>query len=372
MEQINILLIGDIQSGKSSVVEIMKFYADSSYLVNHHRITHGGLYGAEARVRITSFLSELPTVEIRRLQEKNSRHDVVDIDAYSRTLCEEDFDDLLNQTQKDIYTPIDPSESQKKYRFNIYEGPSLNESAEDFEKNIFSIHMTITESKAPFHQVIFTLAPGPLTNAIKITIKVCSDIFSNLSSLFTFVHTKIDLSRLHSHNKEFREFVHERQRILWEEIHGQQLEKQGTNQRLISQQRIQASIEPFLIDCDFQTKWPVRLAKTQNVVRDILSAATNQKDPVAMQSSLMKKTPKMIAIDTNLKWTIKDEFEETKAAIIKSNAEQADLLSALERLDKDITALDEIQSNGAASNQGELVEGLEVVFKSRYEVKDEK
>lgn len=112
VEQINILLIGDIQSGKSSLVEKMKLYADPSYLVNHHRITHDGLYGAQARVRITSFLSELPTVEIRRLQEKNGRHDVVDIDADSRTLGEEDFDDLLNQTQKDIYTHIDPSKSQ--------------------------------------------------------------------------------------------------------------------------------------------------------------------------------------------------------------------------------------------------------------------
>ncbi|KAF9379130.1 hypothetical protein CPB97_009147 [Podila verticillata] len=372
VEQINILLIGDVQSGKSSLVEKMKLYADPSYLVNHHCINHGGLYDAEARVRITSFLSNLPTVEIRRLQGKNGRHDLVDIDADSRTLCEEDFDDVLNQTQSVIHTHIDSSGSQKEYRFNIYEGPSLNESAEDFEKNIFSIHKTITKSKAPFHQVLFTLAPGAITKAIKTTIKVCSDIFSDLSSLFTFVHTKIDYSRLHNRNKEFQEFVQERQRILWEEIHRQQFDKQGTSQQLISQQRIQASVEPFLIDCDFQTKWPVRQAKTQNVVREILAAATNQKDPVAMQSSLMKKTPKMIAIDTSLKWMIKDEFEETKAVIIESNAKQAGLLSALEKLDEDITVMVTIQTHGSTSNQGELVEGLEVVFQNRYEVKDEK
>ncbi|KAG0348334.1 hypothetical protein BG005_011608 [Podila minutissima] len=370
--EINILLIGDVQSGKSSLVESMKLYADPTYPVDHDRINCSVLHSTEGNVRITSFLSELPTVEIRKLPGIDGPHDLVDFEGKSKTLSEEDFDDFLKQTTKDISIHVVTQESSKIYRFNIYEGPSLNESAENFEKNIYCIHKTIAESKTEFHQVLFALAPGPITSAIRTTLRVFSDVFSDLNSLFCFVHTKIDYSRLHSGNKQFREFVKERQRILWKEIHEQQLNKQqGTNCHLNNQQSMQSSLEPFLIDCDLQKKWPVRHAKTQNVVREILAAAVDQTKPVAMASALMRKTPRMIAIDTNLKWTIKDEFQVTKAAIVENNREQRSLLWDLVKLDEDIAVMVRSQTHSATSNYGASNEGLELVHSDRYKVKVE-
>ncbi|KAG0097233.1 hypothetical protein BGZ93_003189 [Podila epicladia] len=368
--EINILLIGDVQSGKSSLVETMKLYADPTYLIDHDRINRSVLYSTEGNVRITSFLSELPTVEIRKLQVIDGSHDLVDFEGKSKTLSEEDFNDFLKQTAKDISVHVVTQESPKQYRFNIYEGPSLNESAENFEKNIYCIHKTIAESKKEFHQVLFALAPGPITSAIRTTLRVCSDVFSDLNSLFSFVHTKIDYSRLHVSNKQFREFVQERQRILWKEIHEQQLHKQqGTNSRLNTQQSMQSSLEPFLIDCDLQKKWPIRHAKTQNVVREILAAAVGQTEPVAMASALMRKTPRMIAIDTSLKWTIKDEFQSAKAAIVENSHIQNSLMSDLVKLDENIAVIVQSQTHSAASNHGAWNEGLELVHSDRYEAK---
>ncbi|KAF9274480.1 hypothetical protein BGZ74_004338, partial [Mortierella antarctica] len=214
------------------------------------------------------------------------------------------------------------SNGSKKYRFDIYEGPSLNESDENYEDYIFSIHRTIVESEAQFHQILFTLAPGPITGA--------------------------------------------------KEIHEQQFNKQqGTNWRLNNQQTMQSGLEPFLIDCDLQKKWPVRHAKTQNVVREILAAAVDQKDLVAMASALMRKTPRMIAINTSLKWTIKDEFQATKAAIVENNCKQRALLRDLVKLDEDIAVVVQSQTHRSTSNLGALNEGLELVHSDRYEAKVE-
>lgn len=99
------------------------------------------------------------------------------------------------------------------YRFNIYKGPNLNKNAENF-KNIFSIFRTLIESKTKFHQVQFTLDPGPITRDIRATIQICSEIISDLSSLFSFIYTKIDYSKLHIGNKQLQHSIKERQELL--------------------------------------------------------------------------------------------------------------------------------------------------------------
>ncbi|KAF9323046.1 hypothetical protein BG006_001822, partial [Podila minutissima] len=375
-EQINILLLGDVQSGKTSLVETMRLYADPNYVVKHNLINHGILRTGDKKVRVTSFPSDLPTVEIRTQQGK----DLINLDMESKTMTEEDFDDLLSRTQKDVLIRVVPSGSPKKYCFSIYEGPSLNESHGNFEKNVFNIHKTIVNSEAKFHLVLFTLAPGPITAAIKSTVRVCSDIFSDLNHLFSFVHTKIDYSRLHIGNKKFKEFVQERECILWQQIlehknnkyHINQMDSKTPDPELIPQQHIQSTSVPYLIDCDFEIKWLVRQGKTQDVVRDILSAAVQQKAPVAMGNSLMKKTPKMIVIDTSLKWRAKDEFEKSNKAINICNAQQVALLNALGEADKGIDTIVKGLSQGTTGGQGEPIEDLEVVYENSYEVKDEK
>ncbi|KAF9389839.1 hypothetical protein CPB97_010477, partial [Podila verticillata] len=171
LEQINILLIGDVQSGKTSLVETFRLYADTAYQAKIKHITQGNSRFADEKVKITAFLADLHTVQIRRLKASTGGTDLVDLEEEARILSEEDFEDLLNLGPKAAETTISSSNGGKRYRFNIYEGPSLNESEENFEKNIFSVHRTLVKSEQKFHQVLFTLAPGPITSAIKITIR---------------------------------------------------------------------------------------------------------------------------------------------------------------------------------------------------------
>ncbi|KAG0312140.1 hypothetical protein BG000_006392, partial [Podila horticola] len=167
-------------------------------------INQGNSRFADEKVKITAFLVDLHTVQIRKVKGTAGEYEVVDRQEEAKRMSEKDFEDLLNLDPKNVETAIMGSNGTKKYRFNIYEGPSLNEGGGNFEKNIFSVHRTLVESEAQFHQVLFTLAPGPITSAIRTTIRVCSDIFSDLASLFLFVYTKIDYPKLHISDKQLQ------------------------------------------------------------------------------------------------------------------------------------------------------------------------
>ncbi|KAF9327194.1 hypothetical protein BG006_009467, partial [Podila minutissima] len=344
-EQVNILLIGDVQSGKSSLVETFKLYADSDYVVNTQHITQGNSRFADEKVKVTAFLSDLHTVQIHRLKASTGRYDVVDLEGDAKTLSEEAFAELINLDHNGADTVIIAPNSTKRYRFNIYEGPSLNESAKNFEKNIFSVHRTLFESKAEFHQVLFTLAPGPITIAIRTTIQVCSDIFSDLSSLFSFVHTKIDYLKLHISNKQFQDSMKERTELL--------------------QRCIQSSAAPFMIDCNLLSSWPIQRAKTYNVVHEILKSAISQ-TPIALKSPLMKKTPKMVSIDTYIKWQDHIAFQDTQKEITQNNKGCVELRSKIRQLGLDYKTKN--QEVNSAKNKEDVAtrDDMEVVFEDKF------
>ncbi|KAF8998901.1 hypothetical protein BGZ52_010621, partial [Haplosporangium bisporale] len=58
LEQINILLIGDMQSGKTSLVETFRLYADPAYTAKTEHITQGNIRFADEKVKITPLLAD--------------------------------------------------------------------------------------------------------------------------------------------------------------------------------------------------------------------------------------------------------------------------------------------------------------------------
>ncbi|KAF9392178.1 hypothetical protein CPB97_003503 [Podila verticillata] len=345
LEQINILLIGDVQSGKSSLVETFRLYANPDYVAKTEHITQGNSRFADEKVKITPFLADLHTVEIRKLRQSTGGYDVVDLDEEAKRLSEEDFEDLLNLGPKGAETIIIDSIGAKKYRFNIYEGPSLNESAENFEKNIFSVNKTLVESEQKFHQVLFTLAPGLITSAIRVTIRICIDIFPELRSLFSFIHTKVDYTKHHFGNKQFQNSMTERQELL--------------------QRDIQTSAAPYLIDCNLQSNRSVQRAKTYNVVHNILKTAISQ-TPVALMSPPMKKTPNMIAFDAELKWQARDAFQDTQKEITQNNKDLLELCGKIRQLHIDYKAKDQIVNSAKNKEDVATRDDMEVVFEDKY------
>ncbi|KAF9327690.1 hypothetical protein BG006_009041, partial [Podila minutissima] len=100
---------------------------------------------------------------------------------------------------------------------------------------------------------------------------------------------------------------------------------------------------------------------TQNVVHDILLTATSTK-PIALKSPLMKKTPKMVSIDTNLKWQARDEFQETQKEITKNNNELLEIRNKICELDNDYKSKDQVVNSTQIQKNASDRDDLEVLF----------
>ncbi|KAF9379132.1 hypothetical protein CPB97_009149 [Podila verticillata] len=342
--EINFLLIGDVQSGKTSLIETFRQRANPSYIANLEHITLGNNRIADENVKITTFESDLRTIETRKLR-KDGGYDVIDLDGEARRLTEEDFKALINLGPQEATTAIAPSHGYAKYNLNIYEGPSLNESDNNFERNIFNIHKFLVESGKKFHQVLFTLAFGSTTSALDSTIRTCSDIFTDLP-LFSLVHTKVDYSMLHLGNSEFQN---------------------TTKKNLDLLRQLTQPTATFMIDCNLQSKWPVQRGKTYSVVRDILLAAAKQK-PVALKSPLMRKTPRMVLNDERLKWEIRNTFKDVKNEISTSRNELSKLKHKINQLDIEYRAKD--NKANSQRNKEDVVarDDMEVVYENQHTV----
>ncbi|KAF9277933.1 hypothetical protein BGZ74_003227, partial [Mortierella antarctica] len=155
----------------------------------------------------------------------------------------------------------------------------------------------------------------------------------------------IDYPKLHIGNRQFQDSLKERIKLL--------------------QKYIQSSAAPFMIDCNFQSNWPVQRAKTYNVVHEILKSATSQA-PVALKSPLMKKTPKMVSIDTNLKWQARDAFQDTQKEITQNNKDLLELHSKIRQLGLDYKNKDQEMHNAKKKQGVAMRDDMEVIFEDKF------
>ncbi|KAF9389851.1 hypothetical protein CPB97_010489 [Podila verticillata] len=322
VEQINILILGNPQSGKSSLIEAMKMYADPSYAPDLEPPGPNGSWNFTVKnLEVSSVVTDLHSIEIRKLRGGGDEYDVVDLKEQAQTLSKEAFENLLNFGSNSVN--VVTLKTSKMFQFNIYEGPYLN-GHYCFELGIFNIYKTLVQSEKKFHQVLFTVpsleaprdiygCPVSIDDAFNIS-RVCSDIFSDLCPLFSFVHTKIDYSMLHVSNTDFQDSMRERKQLI-QEYHPYT----GTQ---------------YLIDCNLtSTCSPVQRAKTLSVIREILEAATHQ-EPMELQSPLMKQTLRMASIDSHLRWLTRDKLQDIQKEIKKIGDEKNDLRNKIDKIDR--------------------------------------
>lgn len=249
-EDVNILLIGDVQSGKTSLVETMKMYAEAGSVTNEEFTVGGGNSIADEIIQVTSFAAELHTLEIRALS--NGRHHFVNIEEHARTLHPDAFDSLLNMEKGNVnIRHIRPSVS-KEYRFAVFEAPGFGdaEDLQGLQRKVLAIYRAIVESQTDIHHILVTLAPDSITTITKAFIALLTEIFVNIQPHISFVHTKIDYSQLHFSNQQFHNSV------------------EGKNLQL--HELLQTSPPTFMIDNGLYADRPIKRAISQNAVRNIL------------------------------------------------------------------------------------------------------
>ncbi|KAG0341635.1 hypothetical protein BG000_008447 [Podila horticola] len=249
-EDVNILLIGDVQSGKTSLVETMKMYAEAGSVTNEELAVGGRNSIADEIIQVTSFAAELYTLEIRALS--NGRHHFVNIEEHARTLHRDAFDSLLNMGKGNVnIRHIRPSVS-KEYRFAVFEAPGFGdaEDLQGLQRKVLAIYRAIVESQTDIHHILVTLAPDSITTITKAFIALLTEMFVNIQPHISFVHTKIDYSQLHFSNQQFHNSV------------------EGKNLQL--HELLQTSPPNFMIDNGLYADRPIKRAISQNAVRNIL------------------------------------------------------------------------------------------------------
>ncbi|KAF9309564.1 hypothetical protein BG003_009610 [Podila horticola] len=251
---VNILLIGDVQSGKTSLIETMKLYAELGSVTNKELVVRGHNGDGNEIISATSFLADLHTLEIHAL--KNGRHRIVDLDKDATALSPEAFDEVLNLEEGSVsIRRIHPSVA-KQHCFTVYEVPGIRE-AEDIEGKILAIYRTIVESETDIHHILVALAPNSITTITKTFVSLLTAMFAEIQPHISFVHTKIDYHHLHVSKEKFFEAMKEEQKQL-----------QGLTQA-----------RPLAIDCRQHADRPILRAMSQNAVHSILQTAVlNQPD----------------------------------------------------------------------------------------------
>ncbi|KAF9414633.1 hypothetical protein BGZ94_000330 [Podila epigama] len=307
----NVLVLGETQSGKSTLVEFMKKYADPSVAINTKLIGTGFLSHTE-KPSTYKIHTNLPEYHVADSTPKAKEPRV----NYGEFLSLEDpydFEDELNRRRN--LTLVKGESSYPEMTFNIIDTPGLNATEGDDEQHVQKIFNALIDAKT-IHLLIITISSGPFTQGLQDAIKCYVDMFPDFNGIIAFVHTHFNYNNLHPVRAQGSQAI---------EIRMDSLHKiMGRN-----------TFAHFKIDCDVYNKKPIRDCITQNTLQRILELATFNR-PVDMKHTVVNKTRKMRDIDNLLR----DKFEATSRTIEQTlrfkDKEEGDLLSEIFMLETTI------------------------------------
>lgn len=256
LQTINILLIGDAQSGKSYLVESMKLYVDPLSISTVELIAKGENGAADEIISGCSFVADMHTIEILKA-EKACDHRIINIKQEAESMSVQEFAELLAMGHGAISTRINRSSMSRRYQFSIFEVPSWQEDVDSLTNKAAAIRRAVSESDKEIHQVLVTLGPEAITNSTRTVISTLFNMFPAITPLLSFVHTKVYYPNLHASNTYFHSSV---------------------NAKKVELQELIRSDPPiFKIDSNLYMNRPVQRAITLNTIHDILLAAIKTK-----------------------------------------------------------------------------------------------
>ncbi|KAF9278116.1 hypothetical protein BGZ74_003171, partial [Mortierella antarctica] len=272
----NVLVLGETQSGKSTLIEHIRRYADPEVVFNTGAIGTGFLSHTQ-KVTIETVTTNLPGYQVVDKKNKNAK---VNYGEYMKKYKDEyDYEDALN-VRKGLESTRGPARLQETVKFNLIDTPGLNATGGDDEKHVQGIFGGLIEAKT-IHLLIITISSGPFTQGLQDAIKCYVDMFPDFNGIIAFVHTHFDYKDFHHARKQASKAIELRTERL-HDIMGR------------------TTFPHFKIDCDIYNKKPIRDCITQNTIQKILELATfNQ--PVNMLHTVVNKTRKMRDIDNVLK-----------------------------------------------------------------------
>ncbi|KAG0229032.1 hypothetical protein B0O80DRAFT_428831 [Mortierella sp. GBAus27b] len=266
----NILFLGPTQSGKSTFIEFVKQYVDPEYVPNDERIG----YGNESHTQNVNMEAVTTTLPIYRLFDTVEGCEV----SVSRALSSQTDNDYRSLLRRHIDLELLPDErpGSQACHFRLFDTPGLDDTKGNDIQNIartFSALSMVDE----FHLVVITDSHHvPLSVSQKTAFRTYFELFRELKTLITVVHTKVQYLYRHPANTRFEAKLTARSQY-FNELMG----------RTVPTKRI---------DCDLDERGLVQTCLTRNTIREILEMA-RVKVPVVRNKAVVQKTPMMRTVD---------------------------------------------------------------------------
>ncbi|KAF8968436.1 hypothetical protein BGZ46_010867 [Entomortierella lignicola] len=312
-EQYNILLLGETQSGKSTLVQAIKRYADPTHVIERE-LLGSGIISCTSEVTQHTIETDFPEYEVSQVVKSGSMgrttEDLIDTTFFDN-IDKDQYEEKLNLFRKlRMYRCNQPG---RRYRFNIFDTPGLNDTCGQDESHIYKILEVLSQAQH-IDLVIITIREAVFTPQYQNVLKTYFQVFPELKDNVVFVHTKADYVDLHPLAEKAKLIRDEREN----KIHSI-MERDGCTH--------------FRIDCDLDTNKLVRACMTQHVIKEILDLATFNK-PVYWQSRTMRKTPRMRDIDHAVAEMLFKMSETTEATLRYKDSTGADIYGRKRELAK--------------------------------------
>ncbi|GJJ78107.1 hypothetical protein EMPS_10466 [Entomortierella parvispora] len=312
-EMVNILVLGETQSGKSTLVEALKLYADPKYNVNSSKIGSGNISKTMEVVQ-EAICTPIPRYSVFLK---------TDFDPHSKLLLpgkeaaaheyfilndKELYEQQLND-RKHFRQPVPLNDSidalNLSRNFNIIDTPGLNDTSDRDEDHVSKIFSAIGAKS--LNLVLVTVSRGAFTQGLKQTLRSYLDLFPQLGDIIAFVHTRVNYLDLHPGMTDFQTYMKQRTATL-NDIMGRD------------------SIPHFWIDCDFESTKPIRKCITNNTLRKILKLADGSEPVPMLYSETVNKTPKMKEIDQIIKSQVQAVMQAIESTLEFKDSEEGRLL----------------------------------------------
>ncbi|KAG0359689.1 hypothetical protein BG005_000315 [Podila minutissima] len=264
----SVLFLGETQSGKSTLIESLKQYANPDYIINTRRIGDGS-FSLTNDVRIERITSNLPTSYILKASDKTK--EPVDHEAFIKE-DQEDYEDELND-RKNYLLATKPSGLPNAY-YNLIDTPGLNNTGSNDKSTLEYIFKRIGNI-SELNLVVVTVSNNPFTQDLKDALKNYFKLLKDFKGHLIFVHTKIDYAKLHREDDQFQQLLEEKNNILHE---------------LLGQKDAPCIAPHIMIDNDLGSKKAVRNCMTQNYLRNLLDMARTN-EPVLLPAQYRYTPP---------------------------------------------------------------------------------
>ncbi|GJJ71278.1 hypothetical protein EMPS_03628 [Entomortierella parvispora] len=313
----NILLLGETQAGKSTIIQAICQYANPEHQVKREAIGDG-FNSCTSHVDRYPIITNLPsykTVDRNETNSPSAAHKDPSVSSFK------DYDMALNQYQwpdGPYELELDTADKQQT-RFNLYDTPGLNDSNDNDELHAANIFDAVKRA-GNIHLVLIVVGQGPCSRGLQDAIRCYLDIFPQFQDIMAIVHTKTDYKLLHPQDPT-----------------GFAKNKMAKTKRL--HEIIGRDNFPnFWINCELHCSKPVPRCITQNTIHAILRTAMINL-PISLEAALIHKTPAMIRMDGLIESRYMDLFNSMEDTLHHMDEYQVSLMTDM------IKKMDEIAKN---------------------------